>query len=161
MPRTSSSDYQRRRHVGLLIGGGPESAIYKTTDGGGTWKKLDNGLPVVDIGRIALAVSPQNPDVVYALVCAAGDESGFFRSADRGDTWTRQSSYKVIDPQYYGEIYCDPHQFDRVYAIDMITNVTDDGGRHFKRVSWNMHVDHFRTRVLRARRLHPPAPPQA
>ncbi|MCF7974134.1 MAG: glycosyl hydrolase [Phycisphaerae bacterium] len=134
--------YQRRRHVGLLIGGGPESAIYKTTDGGQTWKKLSNGLPAVDIGRIALAVSPQNPDVVYALVCAAGNESGFFRSADSGETWTRQSNYSVIDPQYYGEIYADPHQFDRVYAMDMTIHVTEDGGRNFERVPWSMHVDH-------------------
>ncbi len=137
-----AASYQRRRHVGLLIGGGPESAIYKTIDGGLTWKKLRNGLPTVDIGRIALAVSPQNPDVVYALVYAAGDESGFFRSADRGETWTRQSNYKVVDPQYYGEIYADPHKFDRVYAMDMITNVTEDGGKDFKRVKWRMHVDH-------------------
>jgi len=137
-----AASYQRRRHVGLLIGGGPESAIYKTTDGGRTWKKLSNGLPTVDIGRIALAVSPQNPDIVYALVYAAGDESGFFRSADRGETWIRQSGYKVIDPQYYGEIYPDPHKFDRVYAMDMITNVTEDGGKNFQRVRWRMHVDH-------------------
>jgi photosystem II stability/assembly factor-like uncharacterized protein len=134
--------YQRRRHVGLLIGGGPESAIYKSTDGARTWKKLSQGLPTVDIGRIALAVSPQNPNVVYALVYAAGDESGFFRSADRGETWTRQSNYKVLDPQYYGKIYADPHQFDRIYAVDMITHVTEDGGRHFERVPWHMHVDH-------------------
>jgi photosystem II stability/assembly factor-like uncharacterized protein len=134
--------YQRRRHVGLLIGGGPESAIYKTTDAGRTWEKLGNGLPTVDIGRIALAVSPQKPDVVYALVYAAGEESGFFRSDDKGRTWTRQSGYKVIDPQYYGEIYADPHQFDRIYAMDMITNVTEDGGKNFKRVPWRMHVDH-------------------
>ncbi len=137
-----AASYQRRRHVGVLIGGGPESTIYKTTDGGRTWEALNNGLPNVDIGRIALAVSPQNPDILYALVCAAGEESGFFRSADQGDTWTRQSNYSVIDPQYYGEIYADPHQFDRVYAIDMITNVTEDGGQHFERVPWRMHVDH-------------------
>lgn len=137
-----AASYQRRRHVGLLIGGGPESAVYKTTDGAQTWKKLSHGLPTVDIGRIALAVSPQNSDVVYALVCAAGDESGFFRSADRGETWTRQSDHEVIDPQYYGEIYADPFQFDRVYAIDMTTHVTEDGGQHFERVPWRMHVDH-------------------
>lgn len=137
-----AASYQRRRHVGLLIGGGPESGIYKTTDGGGTWKKLSNGLPTVDIGRIALAVSPHDPDVVYALVYAAGERGGFFRSGDKGESWTRQSRYKVIDPQYYGEIYADPHQFDRVYAVDMITNVTEDGGKNFKRVPWRMHVDH-------------------
>ncbi|MCF7958154.1 MAG: glycosyl hydrolase, partial [Phycisphaerae bacterium] len=137
-----AASYQRRRHVGLLIGGGPESAIYKTTDGGQSWKKLSNGLPAVDIGRIALTISPQNPDVVYALVYAAGDESGFFRSADRGETWTRQSNYKVIDPQYYGEIYADPHQFDRIYTVDMLIHVTEDGGKHFQPVPWRMHVDH-------------------
>jgi len=134
--------YQRRRHVGLLIGGGPESGIYKTSDGGRTWKKLSNGLPAVDIGRIALAVSPQNPDIVYALVYAAGEEGGFFRSADRGETWTLQSNYKVLDPQYYGEIYADPHQFDRIYAMDVTTHVSEDGGKHFRSVSWRMHVDH-------------------
>jgi photosystem II stability/assembly factor-like uncharacterized protein len=48
----------------------------------------------------------------------------------------------VVDPQYYGEIYADPHQFDRIFAMDMISNVTDDGGKNFKRVSWRMHVDH-------------------
>ncbi len=149
-----AASYQRRRHVGLLIGGGPESAIYKTTDGARTWKKLSVGLPTVDIGRIALAVSPQNSDVVYALVCAAGDESGFFRSADRGETWTRQSNYKVVDPQYYGEIYADPHQFDRIYAMDMTTHVTEDGGRHFQRVPWRMHVDHHAMVFDRTDRNH-------
>ena len=137
-----AASYQRRRHVGLLIGGGPESAIYKTSDGGQSWKKLSKGLPTVDIGRIALAVSPQKPDVVYAVVCAAGDHGGFFRSEDCGETWTRQSNYKVVDPQYYGELCPDPHQFDRVYVIDMTTNVTEDGGKNFQRVQWRMHVDH-------------------
>ncbi len=136
-----AASYQRRRHVGLLIGGGPESAVYKSADGGETWKKLTNGLPTVDIGRIALAVSPQNPNVVYALIEAAGSESGFFRSADRGNTWVRQSNYRVVDPQYYGEIYADPHQFDRVYAVDVRVQVTEDGGKHFRPTSWRMHVD--------------------
>ena len=65
--------YQRRRHTGLLIGGGPEGAIYKSTDGGATFKKLTTGLPTVDLGRIALAISPQNPDVVYASITAQGN----------------------------------------------------------------------------------------
>lgn len=137
-----AASYQRRRNVGLLIGGGPESAIYKTSDGGESWKQLTNGLPAVDKGRIALAVSPQKPDVVYALVCAARDQSGFFRSADCGETWRRQSSYEVVDPQYYGEIYPDPHQYDRVYAIDSTIHVTEDGGQKFQPVPWRMHVDH-------------------
>lgn len=133
--------YQRRRHVGLLIGGGPESAIYKSTDGGDNWQKLTNGIPTVDKGRIALAVSPQNPDVVYALITAAKGEGGFFRSADCGATWTRQSNYDTIDPQYYGEIYADPHRFDRVYSVDMLIHVTEDGGKSFRPLRWKMHVD--------------------
>jgi photosystem II stability/assembly factor-like uncharacterized protein len=137
-----ASSYQRRRHVGLLIGGGPESAIYKSADGGKTWKKLTNGIPKVDKGRIALAVSPQNPDVVYAVIAAAGEESGFFRSANRGETWTRQSNYKVVDPQYYGEIYADPHQFDRIYSVDMRMHVSENGGKSFEPVSWPIHVDY-------------------
>jgi photosystem II stability/assembly factor-like uncharacterized protein len=137
-----AASYQRRRNVGVLIGGGPESVIYKTTDGGESWKKLTNGLPAVDKGRIALEVSPQKPDVVYALVCAAGNQSGFFRSADCGETWVRQSGYEVVDPQYYGEIYPDPHQYDRVYAIDSTIHVTDDGGQKFQPVPWRIHVDH-------------------
>ena len=137
-----AASYQRRRNVGLLIGGGPETAIYKTSDGGTSWKKLMSGLPKADKGRIALAVSPQKPDVIYALVCAAGNQSGFFRSSDCGETWTRQSSYEVVDPQYYGEIYPDPHHFDRVYAIDSTIHVTEDGGEKFQPVPWRMHVDH-------------------
>jgi photosystem II stability/assembly factor-like uncharacterized protein len=136
-----AASYQRRRHAGLLIGGGPESAVYKSEDGGASWAKLTRGLPSVDLGRIALAVSPQNPDVVYALVTAAGKESGFFRSADRGATWTRQGNYRVVDPQYYGEIYADPHRFDRVYAMDVTIHVTEDGGKTFQRVPWGIHSD--------------------
>jgi photosystem II stability/assembly factor-like uncharacterized protein len=138
-----AASYQRRRHVGVLVAGGPESNIYKTTDGGETWKQLKRGLPTADRGRIAIAVSPQQPDVVYALVAAEGDESGFFRSSDRGESWTRKSDYIVVDPQYYGEIYPDPHRFDRVYAVDMTFHVTHDGGRTFEPLRYrNVHVDH-------------------
>lgn len=136
-----ASSYQRRRRVGQLIGGGPESAIYKTSDGGETWEKLTEGIPTVDKGRIALAVSPQKQGVVYALVTAAGEESGFFRSENGGEFWTRQSDYKVIDPQYYGEIYADPHQFDRIWTVDVFIHLSEDGGKTFKRQRWDMHVD--------------------
>ena len=72
--------YQRQRHVWGLVDGGPGSGIYKTTDGGTHWTKLTTGLPKGDMGRIGLAVSPADPDVVYAMVEAAGDKGGFFRS---------------------------------------------------------------------------------
>lgn len=137
-----AASYQRRRHVGILVAGGPESAIYKTTDGGENWKKLTRGIPGGDKGRIALAVSPQQPDIVYALIAAAGEQSGFFRSDNQGESWAKQSDYIVVDPQYYGEIYADPHHFDRVYAVDVLIHVTDDGGKNFRRLNTrNKHVD--------------------
>ena len=107
-PRTPNvlyaAAYQRRRHVGMLIGGGPEGAIYTSTDAGTTWRKLAAGLPTGDIGRIGLALSPQNPDVVYATIAAQGTNGGFFRSADRGESWMKQSEWVSGGPQYYGEI---------------------------------------------------------
>jgi photosystem II stability/assembly factor-like uncharacterized protein len=133
--------YQRRRHAGLLIGGGPEGAIYKSTDGGATFRKLTVGLPAVDLGRIALALSPQNPDIVYASITAQGSESGFFRSADRGETWVKQGTWNTNDPQYYGELFADPFRFDRVCALAVTNMCTSDGGRTFTPLSWAVHVD--------------------
>jgi photosystem II stability/assembly factor-like uncharacterized protein len=136
-----AASYQRRRNVGVLVGGGPESAVFKSEDGGATWKKLSKGLPEGDKGRIALAVSPQEPDVVYAHVTAAGREGGFFRSEDGGETWARRSTVGVQDPQYYGRICPDPRKFDRVYLMDMGVQVSEDGGKTFRRTGWAVHTD--------------------
>ena len=85
-----ASSYQRRRHVFTLIDGGPESAIYKSVDGGESWKKLEKGLPKSDKGKIGLAVSPANPDVVYAVIEASAEkDKGFYRSTDGGGSWER------------------------------------------------------------------------
>ena len=81
--------YQRRRAVGQLVGGGPESGLYKTTDGGAKWTKLAKGLPTVEIGRIGVAINWKNPNTVYALVTAQRGQGGFFRSDDAGASWTR------------------------------------------------------------------------
>lgn len=80
---------QRRRAVGQLIGGGPESAIYKTTDGGARWTKLTKGLPTVEMGRVGLGINWRNPNTVYALVTAQRGQGGFFRSDDAGASWAR------------------------------------------------------------------------
>jgi photosystem II stability/assembly factor-like uncharacterized protein len=80
---------QRRRAVGQLIGGGPESAIYKSTDGGAKFTRLTKGLPTVEMGRVGLAINPKNPNTVYALVTAQKGQGGFFRSDDAGASWTR------------------------------------------------------------------------
>ena len=137
-----ASSYQRRRRVWTLVNGGPESAVYKSTDAGATWRKLSKGLPGVDKGRIGMCVSPPDPDVVYAIVEAAGDKGGFFRSTDRGETWNKRSKYMASSPQYYNEIVCDPVKSDRVYSLDTFMHVTEDGGKTFKRVPRKFrHVD--------------------
>ncbi|HPV57387.1 MAG TPA: hypothetical protein PKW61_09695, partial [Tenuifilaceae bacterium] len=95
---------QRRRHVFTKIGGGPESAIHKSEDGGKTWRKLTDGLPSEDMGGIGIAISPQNPDVIYAIIEAANDASGFYRSVNRGESWQKMSDH-ASSGQYYNEIY--------------------------------------------------------
>jgi len=134
--------YQRRRHVWTLINGGPGSAIYKSTDAGLTWRKIRKGLPEGDLGRIGIAVSPHDPDVVYALVEATGDASGFFRSTDGGENWEKRSGYLASSPQYYQEIFACPHVFDRVYSMDVRLMVTEDGGKTFHALNDDAkHVD--------------------
>jgi photosystem II stability/assembly factor-like uncharacterized protein len=145
-PRNSdvlyASSYQRRRHQWTLINGGPESAIYKSTDAGKNWKKLENGLPKVDKGKIGLAISPANPDVIYAIVEAANQEGGFFRSTDGGSNWEKRSSYVSTSPQYYNEIIPDPKEVGKVYSMDTFMMVTEDGGKNFRKVGENAkHVD--------------------
>ncbi len=135
--------YQRRRHVWTLIDGGPESGIHKSTDGGSQWVKLEKGLPTeVDIGRVGLAISPAKPDVVYALIEAAGKESGFYASTDAGMNWEKRGDYSSSSPQYYQEIIADPLEVDRVYSMDTWMQVTEDGGKTFRKVgeTWK-HVD--------------------
>lgn len=132
---------QRRRHVHTKIGGGPESAIYKSTDAGKTWRKLESGLPKEDMGGIGIAISPVNPDVVYAIIEAANDAGGFFRSTDRGESWKKMSDYSSSG-QYYNEIYCDPVNVDKVFSVETVTQVTYDAGKTWQRVGLNKrHVD--------------------
>lgn len=134
--------HQRRRRQWTLVAGGPESALYKTTDGGATWEKSQSGLPSVDIGRIGLALSPADPDVIYAIVEATLDKGGFFRSTNRGASWEKRSGYVSGSPQYYQEIYADLWNVDRVYSMDTRTMATDDGGATFRRLGQkHRHVD--------------------
>ncbi len=137
-----AASYQRRRHVFTLINGGPESAIYKSTDAGAHWTKLKTGLPGGDMGRIGLAISPVNPDIVYAIIEAEGEAGGFFRSTDRGESWEKMDKYVSGSPQYYNRIYCDPVDADKVYSMDTYSKVTEDGGKTWKNLSTkHKHVD--------------------
>ncbi len=134
--------YQRRRHVWTLIDGGPESAIYKSEDAGASWRKVTQGLPEVDLGRIGLALAPSDPDRIYAIVEAARDKGGIYRSDDRGESWTKRSDYMSSSPQYYNELFCDPLDRDRVYSMDTFMHVTSDGGVTWEKVGETFkHVD--------------------
>ncbi len=126
--------YQRRRHIYSLLAGGPESGIYKTTNAGEDWRELTNGLPSKDMGRIGLAVSPVNPDVVYATIEALRDERGFYRSTNSGESWEKRNDYisGATGPHYYQEIYASPHKLDRVYQMDAVLRFTEDGGKTFE-----------------------------
>ncbi len=128
--------YQRRRTVAAFMGGGPESGIHKSEDAGKTWRKLTVGLPSGDLGKIGLAVSPMDPRVVYATVEAGPDGCGFYRSDNKGESFEKRNSYISggTGPHYYQEIFADPSVFDRVYQMDPMMMVTDDGGRNWRPV---------------------------
>ncbi len=133
--------HQRRRHVFTYIGGGKESALYKTTDGGKTWKESQSGLPKGKMGRIGLAVSPVDANVLYAIVEAEGDAQGFFRSTNKGATWEKRSKYSTSG-NYYQEIYCDPHDVDKVFSMATWLHHTENGGKTFVQTGeTNKHVD--------------------
>jgi photosystem II stability/assembly factor-like uncharacterized protein len=133
--------YQRRRHVWTLINGGPESAIHKSTDAGATWIKLRAGLPSVDLGRVGLAISPVNPDTLYATIEAANRQGGLFRSTNRGATWERMNPFDST-AMYYGKIVADPKDVDRIYVMNVMIQVSDDGGRTLRPLGErSKHVD--------------------
>jgi len=137
-----AASYQRRRHVWAIVDGGPESAIYKSTDAGATWKKLTRGLPKEDMGRIGLAVSPVDPDVIYAVIEAANKAGGTYRSTDAGASWEKRNDYVSPSAMYYNELIPDPRDADRVYSMDTWMMVTVDGGKTWKRVGERFkHVD--------------------
>ncbi|MGD2294410.1 MAG: glycosyl hydrolase [Candidatus Aminicenantes bacterium] len=136
--------HQRRRHVWTQISGGPESGIYKSVDSGKTWKKINRGLPGDDKGRIGLAISPANPDFIYAIVEAKRGQGGFFRSTNGGASWEKRSSYSSSG-NYYQEIICDPKDPERVYSMNTFLQVTDDGGRNWQALGdrskhWDAHA---------------------
>ena len=136
--------HQRRRRVWTQISGGPESGIYKSVDGGKNWKTINRGLPSGDKGRIALAIAPADPDIIYAIVEAQRGQQGFFRSTNGGASWERRSSY-ATSGNYYQELFGDPKDPDRVYSMNTFLQVTDDGGRTWQALGdrskhWDAHA---------------------
>jgi len=160
-----AATYQRRQ---TYVGGpeaqatGPGSGLYKSTDGGRSWRKLKNGLPSVNMGRIGIDVSLSNPNVLYAMIETAltrtgfnesaaaaaakvpkvpADGGGLFRSADRGETWTFMNSTNQR-PDYFSQIRVDPTDENRVYRLAVDMARSEDGGKTFQMMDINVHVDH-------------------
>ena len=134
--------WQFRRMPWTFHSGGPQDGLYKSIDGGKTWTKLTgNGLPTGYMGRIAVAVAPNNSDRVYAIIEAKGGI--LWRSDDAGATWTMVSDNTLVDqrPFYFTHINIDPSNANHVYAVSEQLAESRDGGRRFRAIANPVHVD--------------------
>ena len=136
----ATSEQRRRRAFGK-IGGGPESAFYKSTNAGATFEKVTSGLPKGDMGGMGIAISPVDNNIIYLIIEAQNDQGGFFRSTDRGASFSKMGSYSSSG-QYYNTIVADPVDVDKVYSMETRTRVTVDGGKKWSVLGNNArHVD--------------------
>ena len=135
-----AATWDRHRTVAAYMGGGPGSGLHKSTDGGDTWTKLTEGLPKSNMGKIGLAISFQNPDVIYAAIELDRRTGGVYRSMDRGASWEKRSDAVAgaTGPHYYQELYASPHQEGRLYLVDNRMQMSEDSGKVFKRFN-NAH----------------------
>jgi photosystem II stability/assembly factor-like uncharacterized protein len=131
-----ASIWQVIRKPWTFESGGPDSGLYKSTDGGDTWKEItrNSGLPKGVIGRIGIAVSPVKAGSLWALVEA--DEGGIFRSDDGGATWAKVNDQREVKQRawYYSRIFADPKNADTVYALNTSFYRSIDGGHTFKSI---------------------------
>ena len=148
-----AATWDRHRTVAALMGGGPGTAIYRSDDGGKIWKILKTGLPnnpdsnndgvvndddvpMRNMGKIGLAISPQNPDVIYAAIELERKSGAVYRSSDRGESWVKMSNTVSggTGPHYYQELYASPHEFDRLYLMNVRVLTSGDGGKTFEQL---------------------------
>ena len=120
--------------------GSEKGGVYKSIDGGRTWKKVENGLPKL-MGRIGIRVAPSNPNVVYAIV--ESKDGTLYRSDDRGETFRNVSKQESIVSRgfYYTKVRVDPTNENRVYAVASTLFVSVDGGRTFRSITSRSHID--------------------
>ena len=137
-----ASAWEFRRKGYSFNSGGKNGGIYKSTDGGATWKKLSNGIPTGNLGRIDLAVSPADANVVYATIEAK--ETAMYRSNDKGETWTKTGTHNYIieRPFYFSKLVADPKDPNRIYRAGLTMLVSTDGGKSFTPFRGNAHGDY-------------------
>ena len=126
-----AATWQRQRTLPAFVGTGPGSKIHTSDDGGTTWQELNNGLPDADMGKIGLAISKINPDVIYAGIELNQRKGGVYRSANQGASWEKMSDEVGggTGPHYYQELFADPHRFDRIFMVSNYSKYSDDGGK--------------------------------
>jgi len=131
-----AATWDRHRTVAALMGGGPGTAIYRSDDGGNNWSKLTNGLPKSNMGKIGIAISSQQPDVVYAAIEIDRTKGAVYRSDNRGASWEKMSNTVSggTGPHYYQELYTSPHKFDQLYLMNVRVLTSNDGGKTFKQL---------------------------
>jgi photosystem II stability/assembly factor-like uncharacterized protein len=142
--RLYAATWQRHRTVAAYMGGGPGSGIHRSEDGGETWTELTTGLPDSNLGKIGLAVSPQDPDRVYAAIELDRRTGGVFMSTDRGASWEKRSEAVSggTGPHYYQELYASPHEFGRLFLVSVRTLTSTDHGATFETINTDgKHVD--------------------
>ncbi|OHU90739.1 MULTISPECIES: VPS10 domain-containing protein [Pseudoalteromonas] len=142
--RLYAATWSRQRTVAAYVGTGPGSGIHTSEDGGQTWTELKTGLPTGNMGKIGMAISPINPDIIYATIETDNRKGGFYRSENRGASWSRLSDEVGggTGPHYYQEIFADQHQLDRVYIASNYSKVSNDGGKTWTPINTKRkHVD--------------------
>jgi photosystem II stability/assembly factor-like uncharacterized protein len=135
--------WQFQRRPWTFLSGGDADGLYRSTDGGANWTKLTgHGLPTDTTGRIGLAVAPSNGNRVYALI--ESKQGILWRSDDGGDNWTMTSNNTLVDqrPFYFTHIGVDSKHPDIVYGVSEALSKSTDGGKTFKSIADNVHVDY-------------------
>jgi photosystem II stability/assembly factor-like uncharacterized protein len=127
--------WQVYRKPWALVSGGPESGLYRSTDGGDTWKKLTEGLPEGTVGIVGVAISPARSDRVWAIF-ESKEKGGVYRSDDGGEKWTRVNSENKLRQRawYYSRIYADPKNAESVYVLNTGFYRSSDGGKTFNAI---------------------------
>ncbi len=124
--------WQHQRYPWTVESGGPNSGLYKSTDSGETWEKMEEGLPE-EFGKAGISVSRANPERVFAIVEAEGEKGGLYRSDNAGKKWTQVNKNRVLIARswYYMEVFADPQDENRVYVLNAPVMKSIDGGKSF------------------------------